>query len=389
MQERMQECAAVIFIPDDTGRTGLAQPLMMTEVCGSPLLAWTTAALAGGGVKRLFLVCHEQYVEGAKAACPVGMPVEAAESQSAAPAKAAFLKAGGEDEQVLVLTGPALLFPAEQAGGDQAAVPCAYSISGHTLRLGVEEQISVLDLLRSCAAPVAGACAINSMEELCDFQKSILRARLFALAREGVQIWDFDSCYVGPAVRVASGVVLMPGTILLGDTTVDAGCVVGPNALLDCAHVGEGTRVNSSQIYSSTLGRDCTVGPFAYIRPGCTVGDRARIGDFVELKNSNLGQGTKVSHLTYVGDSDVGSGVNFGCGTVTVNYNGVSKFRTTVGDNAFIGCNTNLVAPVRVGDGAYTGAGSTITDDVPDGALAIARPRQLNKKDWVIKHRKK
>ena len=114
-----------------------------------------------------------------------------------------------------------------------------------------------------------------------------------------------------------------------------------------------------------------------------------RVGDFVELKNASLGQNTKVSHLTYVGDSDVGRGVNFGCGSVTVNYNGMKKARTVIGDNAFIGCNTNLIAPVTVGENAYTGAGTTITEDVPAGALAIGRPRQQNKKDWVTKHRKK
>jgi bifunctional UDP-N-acetylglucosamine pyrophosphorylase/glucosamine-1-phosphate N-acetyltransferase len=113
------------------------------------------------------------------------------------------------------------------------------------------------------------------------------------------------------------------------------------------------------------------------------------VGDFVELKNSTIGQGTKISHLTYVGDSDVGGGVNFGCGTVTVNYDGHAKFRTTIGDGAFIGCNTNLVAPVKVGDGAYTAAGSTITDDVPPDALAIARSVQTNKRQWAAKRRKK
>ena len=129
------------------------------------------------------------------------------------------------------------------------------------------------------------------------------------------------------------------------------------------------------------------IGPFAYIRPNCHVGENVKVGDFVELKNSTIGAGTKISHLTYVGDSDVGERVNFGCGTVTVNYDGFTKFRTTIGDDAFIGCNTNLVAPVKVGDGAYTAAGSTITDDVPGDSLAIARTRQTVKKQWAAKRR--
>jgi len=130
------------------------------------------------------------------------------------------------------------------------------------------------------------------------------------------------------------------------------------------------------------------VGPFAYIRPGCHVGKGVKVGDFVELKNSTIGDGTKISHLTYVGDTDAGAHINFGCGTVTVNYDGEKKFRTTIGDHAFIGCNTNLVAPVTVGEGAYTAAGSTITDDVPADSLAIARDRQIVKKQWAAKRRK-
>ena len=147
--------------------------------------------------------------------------------------------------------------------------------------------------------------------------------------------------------------------------------------------MGEGTTINASQVNESTIGSHTTVGPFTYVRPGCTIGDHCRVGDFVEVKNSVIGDGTKISHLTYVGDSDVGQRVNFGCGTVTTNYDGHKKFRCTIGDDVFLGCNTNLIAPVTVGDRAYTAAGSTVTDDVPDGALAIARARQTNKPGWA------
>ena len=153
--------------------------------------------------------------------------------------------------------------------------------------------------------------------------------------------------------------------------------------------VGDRTTVNASQGTDSIIGEDTTVGPFAYIRPGCTIGSHCRVGDFVELKNSVIGDGTKISHLTYVGDSDVGKRVNFGCGTVTVNYDGNHKYRTTIGDDVFLGCNTNLIAPVTVEDGAYTAAGSTVTEDVPADSLAIARARQVNKPGWAGKHRAK
>ena len=174
-----------------------------------------------------------------------------------------------------------------------------------------------------------------------------------------------------------------PGTILRGHTAVDRDSEIGPNSMLWDCRIGQRTTVNASQLNDSTVGSDTTVGPFTYVRPGCTIGDHCRVGDFVEVKNSVIGDGTKISHLTYVGDSDVGQRVNFGCGTVTTNYDGHKKFRCTIGDDVFLGCNTNLIAPVTVGDRAYTAAGSTVTDDVPDGALAIARTRQTNKPGWA------
>ena len=207
------------------------------------------------------------------------------------------------------------------------------------------------------------------------------------LLEAGVRIMDPSHCYVGPRVKVGEGTVLLPGTILRGETIIGRDCEVGPNAMVRGCTVGDGVTINASQLNESTIGDGVKIGPFAYIRPNCHVGPGVKVGDFVELKNSTIGEGTKISHLTYVGDSDVGGHVNFGCGTVTVNYDGTSKFRTVIGDHAFIGCNTNLVAPVRVGEGAYTAAGSTITDEVPADSLAIARTRQTVKKQWAAKRR--
>ena len=136
------------------------------------------------------------------------------------------------------------------------------------------------------------------------------------------------------------------------------------------------------------MGCRTNIGPFAYVRPGSQIGDDIKVGDFVEVKNSTIGNGTKISHLTYVGDSDVGEKVNFGCGTVTTNYDGFRKYRCTIGDRAFLGCNTNLIAPVTVGEGAYTAAGSTITSEVPPDALAVARARQKNLEGWAARRRR-
>ena len=212
------------------------------------------------------------------------------------------------------------------------------------------------------------------------------RAENIKKAKEnGVIIPVSDGIVIGDNVKIGEGTVLLPGCILLGKTTVGKNCALGPNTLLFDMKVGENTHLNAVQGYQSEIGDGCDFGPFTHIRPNTRIQNNVHLGNFVEAKNSTIDDGTKVSHLTYVGDSDVGKKVNFGCGCVTVNYNGKTKNRCTIGDNAFIGCNTNLVAPVTVGDGAYTAAGSTITDNVPDEALAIARARQVNKEGWTLK----
>ena len=244
------------------------------------------------------------------------------------------------------------------------------------------------DLAQVQAGPGEGM-VVNTAESAYVVQEQLRRRINMEWMQKGVMLVDPNTTHISPKAKLESGCTVLPGCMIHGDSTVAKGAVIGPNTWLKSAHIGENVTVNASQVIDSTVGKNTTVGPFAYIRPGCVIGEKARIGDFVELKNSTIGDGTKVSHLTYVGDSDVGKKVNFGCGTVTVNYDGLNKFRTTIGDNAFIGCNTNLVAPVSVGDNAYTGAGTTITEDVPNNALAIGRPKQINKKDWVIKHRKK
>lgn len=215
------------------------------------------------------------------------------------------------------------------------------------------------------------------------YADSVLRKRINEkLMRSGVTIIDPERTYISDTVSVGRDTVILPGCILSGETVIGEDCVIGPDTTLENAVIGDGTHVQKTVGQACRVGKNTTVGPFAYLRPQTSVGDNCRIGDFVELKNSVIGNGTKVSHLTYVGDSDVGERVNFGCGTVTVNYDGAKKYRTTIGNDVFVGCNSNLVAPVTLADGAYTAAGSTITDDVPNGTLAIARARQVNKEQW-------
>ena len=186
-------------------------------------------------------------------------------------------------------------------------------------------------------------------------------------------------------MTIGAGTVIYPCVVIEGDVTIGENCTIGQNSRIKDSVIGDDTSIQSSVILESKVGSGTSVGPFAYLRPNSEVGDGCKVGDFVEIKNSKLGDGAKAAHLTYVGDSDVGERVNLGCGVVFVNYDGSRKYRSVVEDGAFIGCNVNLVSPVHVGKDAYIAAGSTITEDVPDGALYVARAKGRTLEGWVEK----
>lgn len=200
---------------------------------------------------------------------------------------------------------------------------------------------------------------------------------------EGVTFLKPDSCFVSPDAVIGQDTVIYPNCIIEGKTMIGKDCVIGPDCRFVDATIGNGTEIQKSVILESIIGNGVKIGPFAYIRPGNEIGDRVKIGDFVELKKAKIASGTKVPHLTYLGDATIGEDCNFACGVVTANYDGSNKFQTQIGDRCFVGCNVNLVAPVTVEDDAYIAAGSTITDTVPEKAMAIARARQVNKEGWV------
>ena len=216
-----------------------------------------------------------------------------------------------------------------------------------------------------------------------------LQAKREQLLAAGVIMMDPAAVYVEDDVTVGAGTLLLPGTILRGKTVIGENCCIGPQTMItDCA-VGDGCTVNASQCEESVIRRDCQIGPYTHIRPRCDVGEGSKIGAFVQLKNCNLGRGTKMAHLTYVGDSDVGEECNFGCGTITCNYDGFKKHRTTIGSRVFVGCNTNFIAPVAVEDGAFIAAGTTVAEDVPEDAMVIGRVRQEVKEGWAEANRQK
>lgn len=214
-------------------------------------------------------------------------------------------------------------------------------------------------------------------------KKELNLERVLGLMERGVEFIDIDSVYIGMNVRIGKGTVIGPCVQLQGNTVIGEDCLIDQNTRIKDSTIGDGAKIESSVILESEVGDKTLVGPFAYIRPGSVVGRECKVGDFVELKNTNFGNGSKSSHLSYIGDADVGENVNIGCGVVFVNYDGTSKHRSKVKDGAFIGCNANLVSPVTVEEGAYIAAGSTVTKNVPSDALCVARTKQRVIEGWA------
>ncbi|UOY91418.1 bifunctional UDP-N-acetylglucosamine diphosphorylase/glucosamine-1-phosphate N-acetyltransferase GlmU [Ectobacillus sp. JY-23] len=244
----------------------------------------------------------------------------------------------------------------------QGHIVTAYQTSNFEETLGVNDRI-----------------ALSQAEHI--MRKRINRKHMI----NGVTIIDPANTYISAEAVIGNDTVLHPGTVIEGKTMIASDCQIGPHTTIKDSQIGMRTEIRQSHVSDSEIGNDVNIGPFAHIRPDSVIGDEVRVGNFVEIKKAIFGKGSKASHLSYIGDAEIGSDVNLGCGSITVNYDGKNKFKTVVEDGAFIGCNSNLIAPVTVGKGAYVAAGSTITDDVPASALSIARARQVNKEQYVDK----
>ena len=228
---------------------------------------------------------------------------------------------------------------------------------------------------------------INSRKQL-SVAEGVMRQRILdKLMDSGVTIMDPASTFIEGSVKIGRDTIIYPYTWLEGSTEIGEDCEIGPNARFTNVKVGNDNHLQFIYAHDCEVKNHVTAGPYVHLRPDTVISDHVKIGNYVEVKNSNVGEGTKLPHLTYIGDSDIGSGVNMGCGCITVNYDGKKKHRTIIGDNSFVGCNTNLVAPVTVQANTYIGAGSTITKEVPENALGIARAKQKNIEGWAEKYR--
>ena len=255
----------------------------------------------------------------------------------------------------------------------------------------------VISILRKKAEIIAAYCTEDSNEVL-GINDRIALAEAEMVMRDrinkkhllnGVSIIDPNNSYIGADVVIGEDTTIYPGTVLRGNTQIGQWCEIGPQADLTNVQIANRVQIKYSVLNDASVGDQSTIGPFAYLRPGTVLGKQVKIGDFVELKNAKLDDGSKVSHLSYVGDASVGKDVNIGCGAITVNYDGYNKHMTTIEDGAFVGSNVNLIAPVTIGQGAYVVAGSTITENVPANDLAIARERQVNKSGYAQSLREK
>lgn len=385
--------SAILFLPDDTPKTGEQKPLMLLRILGTPLLRWLTESLYQQGTQRFFLASAERWCGEAAACFPKDAELTVARGENPEDSLHVFLStASTREEAVLVITGPAVFAPSLAARDPGTAPVNAPVCLADRLRFmrTLDDDASIGRFLQSepSCTDREGFYALTSAVELPRWGQSLGQLQLAYLRSRGVEIWDFQNCYVAPGVPIGIGTSLLPGTIIEGDCSIGFACKIGPNTHLIDSTVGNGAVVDSSRVEKTRIADGATVGPFANLREGTQVGEHARTGAFVETKNAEIGDEAQVAHLSYLGDVTVGARTNIGCGTVTANFDRVKKHRTTIEPDAFIGCNTTLIAPVSVGEGAYIGAGTVVSEDVPAQALGISRPRLQTKKDWAAKHKK-
>jgi bifunctional UDP-N-acetylglucosamine pyrophosphorylase/glucosamine-1-phosphate N-acetyltransferase len=377
-------------------------PIMLHELSFQPVLRWIIDALELVGVESFWVAVPEAYIpvletffkEGQVCFFPSGKPISA----------------GGLDSDLLIIAGPSLLTSGTlerllwhdiNAGemlsltgddGNPARIYYMHADTARDLLSRDNGEMDVEDLINMWNGPIVpmvmpegqgGAARLTSPLDVLLARQSLHAASIDFHTDRGVTFLDPATAHIGPNVLIGPDTTILPGVILEGQTVIGTDCEIGPSVTMRNVRCGERCLVNHSQIESSVLGDDVFVGPYAHIRPDCMLDDGVRVGAFVQLKNTRVGKNTVIPHLAYIGDADIGADANIASHVVTANFNGVTKNHTVIGDNAFVGCGSILVAPVQIGRGAWTAAGSVITENVPADGLGIARCRQTVKESWA------
>ncbi len=401
----MNNVSAYVFASADESAFVSEHPAWLLPLCGRPMLRWVLDSLPSGCRPTVFCSeTHAEYLpedvtpfpvaEGTGFAAALALALETDDGAGPVLALSAYMPLLKEKTvQSLIAKAnadnvPAMTVPDEDVGAFGAAYCFAPGFDFSVLER--------CNTLTDCFAAGKGAAQLTTdgvesieISDRCILYEAEFLMRCFINAshmKHGVTLKNPQNTYIDADVSIGSDSVIWPGAMLLGNTHIGKRTVIFGGRLTDTT-VGDDCVLQDVVGNRASVGDRVTIGPYVNLRPDTLIANGCKIGDFVEVKNSLIGEGTKLPHLSYIGDADVGERVNVGCGCVFVNYDGYYKHRTTVGNDVFLGCQTNLVAPVSVGDGAYTAAGTTVTANVPDGALAIARSKQENKPGWVEKYR--
>ena len=351
---------------------------VLHKICGRELVNWVIDALKGAGAEEIAVIGSDADKVSENTDVPksdLTVVVNGAAPLVRSETIAAAVKYHTENESgFTVISG----------NGNVIGI----IVNGSDVFADMESMINAYEGKKSEYIAVGEGVTVTDRVQLSRAESAMHDRIIEQHMLNGVTMRFPESVYIEYGVEIGADTEISGSAELLSGTKIGKNCIIGPGSRLDNAVIGDNVDILSSVILNSEIESGTHVGPFAYVRPNCKVGKNVKVGDFVEIKNSVIDDGTKISHLTYIGDSDVGKNVNFGCGTVTCNYDGKKKFRSRIGDNTFVGCNTNLVSPVDVGDRSYIAAGSTITNDIPEGSLSIARARQVNKEGWADEHKK-
>lgn len=400
-----RELAVVILAIGDCARFPARRPMALYEAGGKLLVRY--AAELARTVAVDVTVAAGKVVEATRAAVH-GLDVEVVEAAAVPEADNVLVLAGNlpllKEETVAELVrahragtvAATLLAPQVEGREARVGVFRAEALRAHAVNVNARNAQVLADALRDAGASIATIEAADpaelwesdSIAELVAIDASLRAAKASALMSAGVVVYRPETCVIDADVDVEGGAVIEPFVQLLGETSVGTGsCIRSYSVIKDCT-IGAGVTVLPGCVLSDgVIETGANVGPMTHMRPGCTIGEGAHLGAFVETKKARLGKGVKAGHLTYLGDVEVGAGTNIGAGVITCNYDGVHKHKTHIGEGAFVGSDSTLVAPVEIGDGAYVGAGSCITKEVPADALAVGRARQVTKEGWAAARR--